>query len=231
MFFKQLFPHYCLLCNIPLIHDKSEIPFLCNNCQEDLPIPLTKCIICDTFGAYLCHKCKSQQSHLIDAYTCFQYSKGIQQLIQSFKYSLKPYIYKTFCELIWQSSISFIANLQPDTLCIPMPSGRMRVAQRGYNPVAEITRAFAKRAELPYQDNILLKRAFSIPQTNLSRNRRLTNLEQAFYINPRLIENLNNRHILLMDDVRTTGQTFQQAVKMLEKNCNCKIYALFIAQS
>ncbi len=231
MFLKHLFPHYCLLCKIKLREEDKEILFLCNDCRDELPLPQHKCIICDTKTTFLCHKCKIEKPNLINAHICFQYSEGIQQLIQAMKYSLKPYIYKTFSELIWQASISFITTIPLNTLCIPMPSGRMRIAQRGYNPVTEITRAFAKRAELPYRDDILLKRAFSIPQTNLSRKERLKNLENAFYINPVFTNRLDHKSILLIDDVRTTGQTFYQAVNTLQKSSNCNIYALFIAQS
>jgi len=114
---------------------------------------------------------------------------------------------------------------------MPMPSGRLRVAKRGYNPAALIAKNLAQLSGLHYSDNYLLKKAFSIPQTSLSRHERLQNLNNQFYLNHKYYRQPNLPPILLIDDVITTGRSFEKAMEKLNNPQTKQLFGLFIAQS
>lgn len=204
---------------------------LCPQCHETIQHALKKCIFCDTLGAFLCHLCKKSIPKLQNIHIAFQYESAIKTIIQQLKFSLKPYLAVTISQLVWQHHRAFFEALPQNTTIIPMPSGRFRVAQRGYNPAALIAQQLAKQGRFHYCDQYLLKSAFSIPQTELSRQERLYNLSQHFWLNPKPQKHPPQSSILLIDDVITTGRSFEKAAEMLNDPQTKQLFGLFIAQS
>lgn len=226
---KSLFPPFCTLCQQKIILEKYEN--LCQSCVSKIIFADRKCIFCDTTGTFLCHFCKKEHPKLQDIFVCFNYENTVRKIIQQFKYSLRPYLARTLTQLMWQQAPNFFAQLPIDTTIIPMPSGRLRIAKRGYNPVSEVARHLSRRSELPYCDNYLKKRAFSIPQTDLKRSERLTNLQNHFIKNHAVLSPAKQRSFLIIDDVVTTGRSFKQLLKKMDNPHTEELYGLFIAQS
>lgn len=238
MLLDYLLPRYCNNCSHRL--KTTIIPHLCPQCAGDIQPAERKCIFCDTEGHFLCHFCKRLYPYLADVTICCQYSGPIKQLIKSFKYQLKPYLSETLTTLTEQYAGQFLRQLPANTLIIPMPSDRIRVAQRGFNPPALISKALARKYQQPYSDQILQKRAFSLPQADLSFDERLDNHHNSFILNKPLlskcldqnqIDNLETPSILFIDDVITTGSSFLRAMEILNNPQPKSVYALFIAQS
>ncbi|MHC5225313.1 ComF family protein [Ignatzschineria sp. LJL83] len=180
----------------------------------------------------MCHFCKKIFPKLESTSISFRYDAGIRSLIQQLKFSLKPYIAKIIAEIIWEKHHEFILMLPSNTTIIPMPSGRLRMAKRGYNPVSLIARELAKLSKLSFAEHYLLKSAFSIPQVELSRQERLDNHHNSFRLNPYYQDSqLPIENILLIDDVITTGRSFEKAVEKLHESNAKQIFGLLIAQS
>ena len=224
-----LFPRLCTICSGSTLNQIDEN--LCNECYLELTFPLKKCILCDTSGAFLCHLCKKETPLLQDIYICFQYETVIKQLIQQLKFSLKPYIAKSLSRIIWRHSADFIAKIPLNTAIIPMPSGRLRVAKRGFNPVELITKNLSQRSDLTHVPHYLAKCAFSIPQIELSRKARLENLHNSFFLKSYHHKSPPPASILLVDDVITTGRSFHKALETLHNPHTKQLFGLFIAQS
>lgn len=227
--FHYLLPQFCTICHQRTDHHID--PNLCDDCHETCHHPPKICIFCDTYGAYLCHLCQKSFPKLQKIHIAFQYETTIRQLIQQLKFSLKPYLAKTISHLLWQHHINFFENLPKNTTIMPMPSGRFRVAKRGYNPVALIAKDLAKRSNLQFLERYLLKSAFSIPQTTLSRQQRLQNLHHHFWINSHFDQPEKLESILLIDDVITTGRSFEKAIEKLHNPQTNQLFGLLIAQS
>jgi ComF family protein len=106
---------------------------------------------------------------------------------------------------------------------IPLPSARMRT--RGYNQVHEILRA----GDLPVPiDTKMLRRVRNTrPQTELAKKERLTNLRDAFGVTDG--ELVRNKHILLVDDVTTTGATLEEAKRALQAHKPASVTCLALA--
>ncbi len=224
-----LFPYICAVCHRQTRHHVHHN--ICDECCETLIHPPKICIFCDTFGSFLCHFCKKSMPKLEKIHIAFQYDTAIKQLIQQLKYSLKPYLAETISFITWQHHIHFFESLPTDTIIMPMPSGRLRVAKRGYNPAALIAKNLAQLSGFHYSEHYLLKKAFSIPQTSLSRHERLQNLNNQFYLNHKYYHQPNLPPILLIDDVITTGRSFEKAMEKLNNPQTKQLFGLFIAQS
>lgn len=229
MLLRTLFPRYCTICHAKTQAEDDEN--LCKECQILLTPPLQKCIFCDTVGAFLCHLCKKEMPKLQKIHICFHYESVIQKIIQQYKFSLRPYLTPTISKLMWQHSLDFFSELPLDTTIIPMPSGRLRMAKRGFNPVSLIAKKLSQRSDLFFHDHYLNKKAFSIPQTDLSRQERLANHQDNFFLKPHSLLYTQKRSLLLIDDVVTTGRSFRQALKKLDSDQTNQMFGLFIAQS
>lgn len=227
--FRILFPRTCVNCNQTISASADEN--LCNRCWQLLTPPVIKCIFCDTYDSFLCHLCKKEYPFLKNIHVCFRYEEVAKKLIQQYKFSLKPYLAQTIARLMWQESLDFFAELPLSTEIIPMPSGRLRMAKRGFNPIGLVAKKLSQRSDLLYNATYLQKRAFSIAQTQLSREERLSNHQQSFYLNNKAHSYKENRSILLVDDVVTTGTSFRKAIETLNNPHTKQIFGLFIAQT
>ncbi|MDZ7377321.1 MAG: ComF family protein, partial [candidate division KSB1 bacterium] len=108
-------------------------------------------------------------------------------------------------------------NFSPDeTLLIPVPLHKTRARERGYNQSALLCRAIARQTGLPYDEHILKRVRYTRSQTKLSASERLKNVNQAFRIVNK--EPIQNKNVILIDDVITTGATMNECARELITN-------------
>ena len=88
---------------------------------------------------------------------------------------------------------------------VPVPLARRRLRQRGYNQSEYIARGVASAAGLPVETRAVRRTVFTQSQTRLSHRERADNVEGAF--SPADTNRLHGRHVLMVDDVVTTGAT------------------------
>lgn len=103
-------------------------------------------------------------------------------------------------------------NLGPDTCIIPVPLSKRRRMKRGYNQVELIVREALKKHphQIVYTD-ILCKTIHTQPQTSLTKTERMHNIRGAFNADQKHSARVQDSHIILVDDVVTTGTTLTQA--------------------
>ncbi|GJM41602.1 MAG: hypothetical protein DHS20C20_18840 [Ardenticatenaceae bacterium] len=102
----------------------------------------------------------------------------------------------------WQMPVDFV---------LPIPLHAERERKRGYNQSTLLTRAFCKHVMLPYAEDALQRTRFTTPQVGLSAVDRLKNVQDAFQADVRVV----GKHILLIDDVCTTGATMAASANAL----------------
>lgn len=101
-------------------------------------------------------------------------------------------------------------------LIVPIPLHWSRYAWRGYNQAEEIAKAIGKRKDVPVV-NLLKRVKRTLFQSEIAHFQRPENVKDAFVLSRTAIEKYKNRHILLIDDLMTTGSTLKSAAKELLK--------------
>lgn len=195
-----LFPKSCLLCGKPL-HQQEEI--LCTTCfyklartnfQREAENP-----IIEIFSGRL---------PLVSATTFLFFSKGggTQQLIHKLKYKGKKeigvYLGKLFGN---QLNDSELFNMI-DTI-IPVPLHPKKEHKRGYNQSLMIVEGMAKSMKARVFPDVLYRKIYTSSQTKKSRYERWQNVKDTFEIKKG--QRLEGKHVLLVDDVITTGATLE----------------------
>ena len=114
-----------------------------------------------------------------------------------------------------------------DLLLAPIPTATSRRRQRGYDQSVLLARHIARLTRLPYAD--CLVRLGQAHQVGSTRAQRLMQLQQAFRVRRSLL--VKGRHIVLIDDVITTGASIEAAAAVLYEAGARSVWALAFAQA
>ena len=143
----------------------------------------------------------------------FFYSKdsSLSQLIQDMKYRGFPSIGIKMGEIAGKELYTggFLSDVE---VIVPLPMHFFKKAKRGYNQTDKIAEGISKASGIKVADALKMTRRRK-SQTTLSRIRRLANADSLFSVREGF--NLNNRGVLLVDDICTTGATMGSAAKVL----------------
>lgn len=180
MFSWQLLaPAGCTLCSLSPAVAPSP---LCPACEQELPWYQQPYDLAQLRVQAACH-----------------YQYPLDRLIQLFKHQQR-------LDLLPLLNYCLRQLHKPDAdAIIPMPISSQRLKQRGFNQSLLLARALAGHWQLPVWQPVA--KQHRPPQQGLSRAERLVNLEGAFYALPAQASRLNNKKLLILDDVMTTGSS------------------------
>jgi len=114
-------------------------------------------------------------------------------------------------------------------IIIPVPLDPARERHRGYNQSLCIAEGLASSRDLPVRSDILCRTGKSSSQTKRGRYERWENVEGLFTV--RKPEIISSRHLLLVDDVITTGSTIEACVNSLHDACEVRVSVASLAVS
>lgn len=156
--------------------------------------------------------------------------KGItQELLHNLKYRKQKQISSFFGAWLG-AELSEIDAYKSVDLVIPVPLHKQKLKIRGYNQVEGFGVEIAKALQVPYRDDILIKINKTETQVFKQRFKRFQNTDlnnQIFSISNS--NDLVDKHILLVDDIVTTGATLENCAQQLLNNTNAKISIATIA--
>ena len=248
-FFEQLlYPPKCLKCGIYLDEKTAKGPAIescfCDRCLKqgvsfiDTPF----CLKCGVKfhksidENHLCETCLKRPLNLGRVRAAAEYKGIIKEGIQLFKYQSKISIATVFEYFLFQTFLNHFDSLEID-LIMPVPLHKTKLKQRGYNQAFLIIRHFVTL----YQQNLKQHPSWQIATTSLVRvkktesqtgfdvKHRKDNLKHAFKVADK--KGIENKHILLIDDVFTTGATCSEAGSELLKHGAKSVDALVIART
>lgn len=113
-------------------------------------------------------------------------------------------------------------------LLLPVPLGKNRLKERGYNQVALVARPLAYEVELDYNPDALWKARETRSQVGLTVSQRRENVEGAYQADIRAVK---DKAVILMDDVATTGSTIIACTAALLSAGAKEVYAITIARA
>jgi ComF family protein len=200
------------------------------------------CGICGEISKeYICNKCKvkikkwqrnKKHIYLTKNFTThmyiFDYKDVIRQRILQYKFQEKTYIYRTFIKIILNDK-KICGFLKSYDIIIPVPISKQRKKSRGYNQSEIIAREISKKtAQLEYRNDILFKVKNTMPQSLLDKEKRNINIKGAYFV--KNTQALENKKILLLDDIFTTGNTVNECSRVLKLEGAKEIGVLTLAK-
>ena len=216
--FKSLvnlfFPKVCYAC-LNLLNDNQDT--ICIDCRHDLPVTNFHFDDNDAVKKALYGRAKVENGTAL-----FRFEKKglVQQLIHGLKY--KGYDNIGFFLGNWLGGeLKEIEAYKDIDIVIPVPLHKNKLKKRGFNQVAKFGQQIAKSLQADYKDDVLIKVTNTKSQVNKKRLARWNNNEELFTLqNAPTIE---NKHILLVDDIITTGATLEACISVLNQAKNIKI--------
>ncbi|OYZ31856.1 MAG: amidophosphoribosyltransferase [Sphingobacteriales bacterium 17-39-43] len=213
-FFCLFFPELCAACGRNLFRNEKII---CTNCIYHLPRTNFHIDTQNKMARQLWGRFNFEQAI---AFVYFQKGNRVQNLMHQLKYNKKPEVGIRIGELYAWQLIRSEGWVNPD-LIIPIPLHPVRLKKRGYNQSEEISKGLASVLKLPVSTQHLIRTENTESQTKKSRFARYENLKDAFII--KNATELIQKHIILVDDVMTTGATVEACSNELLKIEGLKI--------
>ena len=186
-----------------------------------------KCYFCRSskYSVKMCPNCyeklefnEIRANRIIDGVDIFcvgEYTKDLQKLIRGLKYHRQKdlafyqakFMYEYFKE------IESLQNKDFELVAVPLHPKRIKA--RKYNHMELVCEEFAKFSGFECNFGLIKRIKDTKPQYKLSRTQRLQNLSKAFEVNR---EAYRGKTVLILDDICTTGSTFEEMIKILESN-------------
>lgn len=151
----------------------------------------------------------------------------IREKMLKFKFNNESYIYNYFVELVCKNELVKDIVKKSD-LIIPVPMFWLKKLKRGYNQAELIAKGISDKLNIEINKDILIKCKNSKTQSLLNYEERKNNLKECFKL--KNIDVLENKNVLLVDDIYTTGRTVEACVKELNKGKINSINILVIAR-
>jgi ComF family protein len=228
--FNLIFPTICLNCG----HEGS---WLCQSCGAKLKfLPHQSCFGCKiTNTGEFCSDCRKNYS-LEGILIAGDYDdKLLNALIKKLKYNFA----KDIAKILGNYLVSFLQKSTADRatwqslaseqklIIIPVPLHPRRERWRGFNQAEAIANVVAERLQLPLIKNNLIRTKHREAQAKLNETQRQENVKNCFGWRG---ENLQQKNILLIDDVATTGATLNECAKILKENGAGQVWGLVAAK-
>lgn len=185
-----------------------------------------KCYFCKSSKecVKMCSRCYAELEHLSptvnrivyskNVFCAGVYSKNLQKLIRGLKYHNQPDLAYYLAKFMYEYWVQ-LTNAD-DYQIVPVPIYYTRLRKRKYNHMQLVAEEFSKLSGYPVNSGLILRVKDTRPQYKLKRAERLENLKNAFKVDISQLD--RRRKILILDDICTTGSTFEEMIKEFEKN-------------
>ena len=205
-------------------------------------IYLPVCAFCGEINYnFLCKKCENKLRKIekikVEKYKNKYYNEhiylykyqDIRNEILKYKFNNKAYYHKSFSKIIVNNK-KMCKILKSYDIIIPVPIHKKRRKERGYNQAELIAKEISKNIlSLKYLD-VLKKEKNTVAQSTLNKKERLNNLKNVYKIKDITINELENKKVLIFDDIYTTGTTANECAKVIKVLNPEKIGILTIAK-
>ncbi len=208
-----IWPQFCLGC-------EQEGSLLCQNCLDNIPLlPVDYKAWPEGKNNFVFSNC----------YVCLDYHQKLtQNLIKNFKYQYLKILQIPLTHILAKKIKQL--NLENNLVITNVPLHHKKRKKRGFDQTEVLAKNLSLKINAPYQ-SLLTRHKNTKAQAKLERADRLNNLQEAFAVKE-IDQNLvQNKTIILIDDVATTGTTLNEAAKTLLNLAPKEIIALVLAKN
>lgn len=216
-----LFPPFCPLCELRLGEDRRDP--LCGSCWQRLERLLPP--YCARCGRPLpsfetgspaerspCEPCRRRRPPFSYARAATLYDGWVREAVHCLKFEGKTAMARPLGDLMAEAGRAMIRVGDVGCL-VPVPLHPAREAERGFNQARLLARRVSRCWRVPVESRALRRQRSTLPQTDLGAGARRRNVRGAFVVaRPRAV---SGRHVLLIDDVFTTGATVSECARTL----------------
>lgn len=186
-------------------------------------------------GPPLCGACAVQPPPLDGAVAGVDYAYPWSALIAGYKFGGQHGWTGFFARLLLQSpgTAQLFSELGPRDWVLPMPLSAQRLQTRGFNQAWELCAELARqtRTQARIDPRLLLRVRHTRPQSQFKRQDRLVNVKGAFQVDPLRAAELQDRRIVLVDDVMTSGASIYTAAQALRDAGAAHVTAAILART
>ncbi len=208
---------HCLLCRGKTLWSKP----LCQFCLNVLPINHFACHQCalpltDT-DASICARCIQSSPVFDQCLSAYLYDYPVRQVIQAIKYQGKLELIRPITRQLTDTILDFYIDSPWPEAIIPIPLHKQRLRQRGFDQTLqfakELLHQLSGNTDCKLDIELLQRTKATPPQQGLDAKGRIKNIRKAFALS----HPTTYQHVVLIDDVVTTGATVSEAARLLKK--------------
>jgi len=225
-----VFPPHCAVCR----SDTTAGVHLCEKCAASARrIEAPFCRQCsqpfegDITGEFTCSNCTGRHFHFECAVAPYLSRDVVREFIHRFKYEGQFHLRHQLAAWAAAGLGDERLRAQPFDAFVPVPLHPARKREREFNQAEVIAQLLARRAGVPVQ-NAIRRIRYTTTQTRLDRHERMENLRGAFRMRHRAA--VQDRHLIIVDDVFTTGSTVDECARVLREAGAASVRALTVAR-
>jgi competence protein ComFC len=227
---ELFYPSNCVGCGNP-----QELGvLLCDRCKgtsSRIQAPFCRC--CSRpfegliLGEFSCPNCEDQ-TPAFDCVVSNYLAKGVlRDLIHRFKYGREFYLRGVLAEYLIEAMQDPRITTNPVDCLVPVPLHPTRLRERGFNQADALAETLSKRIRLPIL-RCIRRRRYTNTQTRFDRVERMQNLRNAFALGKS--SDVRGKHLVLLDDVLTTGSTLHECALVLRAAGAGSVRAITVAR-
>jgi ComF family protein len=194
-------PPYCARCGVPFPHEGAALGSVCAGCIAEPP-PFDR------------------------ARAVFRYDEASRALVLAFKHADRTHTAPAYGRWLRRAGAELFDGAD---LVVPVPLHWTRLFARRYNQSALLAHAIRAAGGPPVDPDLLVRRRRTPSQGHLGRRARARNVERAFRL--RAGAEVRGRHVVVVDDVMTTGATLAECARVLRRAGAARVDVLTLARA
>lgn len=218
-----LFPSCCAVCG-NIISNKDNA--LCVECRGNVNMIKERCVLCS--GTVIngeCTICRDRKMYISGNTVISDYEGAMKNILHHYKFKKKRRLSVHLAEM---ALLEIDGSADKFDIITSVPMNRKKSWDRGFNQSALIAKRLSRRLGKPYLSLLREKSHFKTQKTLGYRERFLNILDRYEIIDKKIIE---DRNILIIDDVFTTGATINECARILKSFGADNVYSLTMARA
>ena len=209
-----IFPPVCGICG------KIGEKYLCEKCKKEL---ITSNMFLNQLDIYS----KENLNYINEHFYLFSYEGIIREIILKYKFEDQAYLSNTISEFFINNE-KLYGFFEKYDIIGAVPISKARKRERGYNQSELVVRKISELGLIHFEPHILEKVKNNKPQSSLNKKQRVENVKNVYKIQNR--QRINEKKVLLFDDIYTTGATANECAKVLKQAGSKNVGIITIAR-